>query len=223
MAPDIDGSSRRRRSRSTASNNDASPSASSSRSASPAPISHKRARLERSVTLTQSSTPAAPSVSRSSRVRESSRETVESEGSDTPTSRPAQNDSENDNREQDGTRSPTLQAGAELDVDSDHHVGNARETTVPEGQFQPGAIVRVKLVNFVTYTEVEFIPGPSLNMVIGPNGTGKSTLVSAIVLGLAGKTKVSYGCCWITRSRLADIVTGSWTGKRHIRICQKQH
>ena len=49
---------------------------------------------------------------------------------------------------------------------------------------QPGSIVRVKLVNFVTYTKVEFFPGPSLNMVIGPNGTGKSTLVCAICLGL---------------------------------------
>ena len=49
---------------------------------------------------------------------------------------------------------------------------------------QPGAIIRVKLENFVTYTAAEFYPGPSLNMVIGPNGTGKSTLVCAICLGL---------------------------------------
>ncbi|KAK5272668.1 Structural maintenance of chromosomes protein 5 [Exophiala xenobiotica] len=48
----------------------------------------------------------------------------------------------------------------------------------------PGAIVRVKLTNFVTYTSAEFFPGPNLNMVIGPNGTGKSTLVCAICLGL---------------------------------------
>ncbi len=49
---------------------------------------------------------------------------------------------------------------------------------------QPGSIVRVKLHNFVTYTSAEFFPGPSLNMIIGPNGTGKSTLVCAICLGL---------------------------------------
>ena len=47
-----------------------------------------------------------------------------------------------------------------------------------------GAIVRVKLTDFVTYTSAEFFPGPRLNMVIGPNGTGKSTLVCAICLGL---------------------------------------
>jgi len=51
-------------------------------------------------------------------------------------------------------------------------------------KYQPGAIVRVKLTNFVTYTSAEFFPGPNLNMVIGPNGTGKSTLVCAICLGL---------------------------------------
>ena len=55
---------------------------------------------------------------------------------------------------------------------------------------QPGSIIRVKLENFVTYTAVEFSPGPSLNMVIGPNGTGKSTLVCAICLGLGWGAQV---------------------------------
>lgn len=55
---------------------------------------------------------------------------------------------------------------------------------------QPGSIVRVTLANFVTYTAVDFHPGPSLNMVIGPNGTGKSTLVCAICLGLGWDPKV---------------------------------
>ncbi|KAF2447229.1 structural maintenance of chromosomes protein 5 [Karstenula rhodostoma CBS 690.94] len=54
----------------------------------------------------------------------------------------------------------------------------------PEDVHQPGSLVRVKLTNFVTYTSAEFHLGPSLNMIIGPNGTGKSTLVCAICLGL---------------------------------------
>ena len=57
---------------------------------------------------------------------------------------------------------------------------------------QPGAILRVKLTNFVTYSSAEFKPGPSLNMVIGPNGTGKSTLVCAICLGLGWGTQASF-------------------------------
>lgn len=33
-------------------------------------------------------------------------------------------------------------------------------------------------------------PGPNLNMLIGPNGTGKSTIVAAIILGLGGNPKI---------------------------------
>lgn len=63
-----------------------------------------------------------------------------------------------------------------------HNYSNVSVST--EDVFQPGSIVRVKLKNFVTYTAAEFHLGPSLNMIIGPNGTGKSTLVCAICLGL---------------------------------------
>ncbi|KAI1427416.1 P-loop containing nucleoside triphosphate hydrolase protein [Xylaria sp. FL1777] len=56
--------------------------------------------------------------------------------------------------------------------------------TTGESEFHPGAIVRVRVDNFVTYKHAEFLPGPNLNMVIGPNGTGKSSLVCAICLGL---------------------------------------
>ncbi|KAK8048673.1 structural maintenance of chromosomes 5 smc5 [Apiospora phragmitis] len=51
-------------------------------------------------------------------------------------------------------------------------------------EYHPGAIVRVMVEDFVTYEHAEFFPGPNLNMVIGPNGTGKSSLVCAICLGL---------------------------------------
>lgn len=56
--------------------------------------------------------------------------------------------------------------------------------------FPIGAIVRIRLWNFVTYEFVDCKPGPYLNMVIGPNGTGKSTIVCAIALGLGGKPEL---------------------------------
>ena len=48
---------------------------------------------------------------------------------------------------------------------------------------------------FRTYDSVEFTTGANLNVVIGPNGTGKSTIVCAICLGLAGKT------AWLGRAQ----------------------
>lgn len=71
----------------------------------------------------------------------------------------------------------------EQDEDDDDDQGERSHVPDP-GEFHPGAIVRVLVDNFVTYKHAEFLPGPNLNMVIGPNGTGKSSLVCAICLGL---------------------------------------
>lgn len=43
------------------------------------------------------------------------------------------------------------------------------------------------MVSFRTYDNCEVYPGPHLNMIVGANGTGKSSIVCAICLGLAGK------------------------------------
>lgn len=43
---------------------------------------------------------------------------------------------------------------------------------------------------FSTYDSLEFRPGSNLNVIIGPNGTGKSTIVCAICLGMTGKPSV---------------------------------
>ncbi|PRP87013.1 structural maintenance of chromosome protein [Planoprotostelium fungivorum] len=57
-------------------------------------------------------------------------------------------------------------------------------------EYIPGSVVRIKLGKFVTYDDCEFFPGPRLNVVIGPNGTGKSTIVCALALGLGGGTSI---------------------------------
>lgn len=54
-----------------------------------------------------------------------------------------------------------------------------------------GSIVRVKITGFMTYDHVEFRPGPHLNMILGPNGTGKSSIAAAIAIGLGFHPKVS--------------------------------
>lgn len=45
----------------------------------------------------------------------------------------------------------------------------------------------MRMRNFVTYTDTTFRMKPGLNLIMGPNGTGKSTLVCALALGLGGK------------------------------------
>ncbi|GAB0099573.1 Structural maintenance of chromosomes protein 5 [Sergentomyia squamirostris] len=49
-----------------------------------------------------------------------------------------------------------------------------------------GKIHSVTVNNFITYDSVKLFAGPFLNVLIGPNGTGKSTIVAAIVIGMGG-------------------------------------
>ncbi|XP_065559955.1 structural maintenance of chromosomes protein 5-like [Artemia franciscana] len=55
-------------------------------------------------------------------------------------------------------------------------------------RFHNGAIKRIYIKDFMTYREIELFPGPNLNVVVGPNGTGKSSLLCAICIGLGGDT-----------------------------------
>lgn len=94
-----------------------------------------------------------------------------------------------------GDRFPRRGGSESSDEDNEQPSANlvrSRISTIGETSdvFHPGAIVRVKLKNFVTYHEAEFFLGPNLNMIIGPNGTGKSSLVCAICLGLGYPSSV---------------------------------
>ncbi|KAI3396324.1 hypothetical protein diail_12290 [Diaporthe ilicicola] len=75
-------------------------------------------------------------------------------------------------------------AGGDHDAPLQRVNGHAMSNGTSAPKFATGSIVRVKVENFVIYEKAEFLPGPNLNMVIGPNGTGKSSLVCAICLGL---------------------------------------
>lgn len=106
------------------------------------------------------------------------------------------------------------------DDDNSEEDSSASEAGGEKSEFTPGAIVRVKLTNFVTYEKAEFFPGPNLNMVIGPNGTGKSSLVCAICLGLGwGPSHLgragSFGefVKHNTNDAYIEIELQGWTGK----------
>ncbi|XP_023031430.1 structural maintenance of chromosomes protein 5 [Drosophila willistoni] len=56
-----------------------------------------------------------------------------------------------------------------------------------------GMIGRIKTVyckDFVSYNEIAYCPKKYLNVLTGPNGTGKSTIVSAIILGFGGEPQL---------------------------------
>uniref|UniRef100_A0A2R8ZFB1 Structural maintenance of chromosomes protein 5 n=1 Tax=Pan paniscus TaxID=9597 RepID=A0A2R8ZFB1_PANPA len=78
--------------------------------------------------------------------------------------------------------------------DPSSEVPSKRKNSAPQlpllqssGPFVEGSIVRISMENFLTYDICEVSPGPHLNMIVGANGTGKSSIVCAICLGLAGK------------------------------------
>ncbi|XP_023364052.1 structural maintenance of chromosomes protein 5 isoform X2 [Otolemur garnettii] len=93
------------------------------------------------------------------------------------------------------TSTPTPGASKRaLPRDSSSEVPSKRKNSAPQlaplpssGPFVEGSIVRISMENFLTYDVCEVSPGPHLNMIIGANGTGKSSIVCAICLGLAGK------------------------------------
>ncbi|TRM70021.1 P-loop containing nucleoside triphosphate hydrolase protein [Schizophyllum amplum] len=105
-------------------------------------------------------------------------------------------DAEGDDDEEDG--SPKGRKRARVNTDGESRPtgddGEEEQQGVPllkvktqprdDDGYIPGSIVRIQLHNFVTYDDVEFRPGPYLNMILGPNGTGKSSIACAICLGL---------------------------------------
>jgi len=89
-----------------------------------------------------------------------------------------------------------------LDLDEDETIdatpvdanGNAQRARTGSrhhpSEYKPGAVMKVRLHNFMTYSDVEMEPGPRLNVILGPNGTGKSSFVCALAMGLAAPTKI---------------------------------
>ncbi|KNE55441.1 hypothetical protein AMAG_01332 [Allomyces macrogynus ATCC 38327] len=69
-------------------------------------------------------------------------------------------------------------------------VAPLERSTDPDG-FVRGSIRRVRVLNFMIYDRAQFNMHPGLNMIIGPNGTGKSTVVCALALGLGYPPKVT--------------------------------
>ncbi|KAG8466510.1 hypothetical protein KFE25_007889 [Diacronema lutheri] len=67
-----------------------------------------------------------------------------------------------------------------------------RRSVFDASEFAAGAIRRITLHNFMSYSDAELLdPGPRLNCIVGPNGTGKSSIVNALAIGLGGTLKLT--------------------------------
>ncbi|CAD7695563.1 unnamed protein product [Ostreobium quekettii] len=75
-------------------------------------------------------------------------------------------------------------------MDENGDPGRTRKRPRREDGFRKGSLKRIRVGNFMTYKKVELVARPHLNIILGPNGTGKSSLVCALCLGLAGKPKL---------------------------------
>lgn len=53
-----------------------------------------------------------------------------------------------------------------------------------DSKFNCGAICSVQLINFMTHERLSLTPGHRVNLITGKNGSGKSAILQAIVLGL---------------------------------------
>ncbi|KAK9498745.1 hypothetical protein O3M35_003312 [Rhynocoris fuscipes] len=59
------------------------------------------------------------------------------------------------------------------------------------GEIQPvpGKVKRIRMYNFMCHSQLEFNFGDRINFISGKNGSGKSAILTALVIGLGGKTK----------------------------------
>ncbi|KAJ1309249.1 hypothetical protein OPQ81_004914 [Rhizoctonia solani] len=91
------------------------------------------------------------------------------------------------------TRLSAEGAAADVEPKTEPGIQSKPRVTLPRDPsdgFIPGAIVGIRLHNFLTYDDVDFRCGPYLNMLIGANGTGKSSIAGAIAIGLGGTPNV---------------------------------
>ncbi|KAK6188575.1 hypothetical protein SNE40_004723 [Patella caerulea] len=82
------------------------------------------------------------------------------------------------------------------------------QTELKEGEV--GIIEKVSVKNFMCHSRLDVSLGPHVNFVVGRNGSGKSAVVTAVVVGLGGKASVT--------SRGSSVKSFIKTGKRKAEI-----
>lgn len=76
------------------------------------------------------------------------------------------------------------------DESMDESMDESEDNSNFERNLIVGKIYMIHLKNFLTHSEAKVFPHELLNIVIGPNGTGKSSLVAGVIIGMGGSTKI---------------------------------
>lgn len=72
------------------------------------------------------------------------------------------------------------------DLTAEYRSGKGDVGLLKKKGYRNGSVLRVRMHNFLTFDDCEVFPGPRLNVILGPNGTGKSTVTHAICLACCG-------------------------------------
>ena len=80
------------------------------------------------------------------------------------------------------------------DVSVEYEDGRPDIELLRKKGFRNGSVLRVRMHNFLTFDDCEVFPGPRLNVILGPNGTGKSTVTHAICLACCGSPQTVGKC-----------------------------
>ncbi|KAG0052724.1 Structural maintenance of chromosomes protein 5 [Gryganskiella cystojenkinii] len=96
-----------------------------------------------------------------------------------------------DDEDEEDNQIQDISSSQELTIPRNKGLSSAiNHSSSVKSEYQHGSILKVSMKSFVTYESCSFTPGPNLNMIIGPNGTGKSTIVCALALGLGWNTNL---------------------------------
>ncbi|GMS84329.1 hypothetical protein PENTCL1PPCAC_6504, partial [Pristionchus entomophagus] len=95
-------------------------------------------------------------------------------------------------RIKDERRAARERAERPADRSDSHTAADSEARCTAYGDFDSypdGSIIKIVYCNFLTYDYSICVPGPRLNVIIGTNGSGKSTIICGICLALGGSPK----------------------------------
>ncbi|KIS72332.1 DNA repair protein SMC6 [Mycosarcoma maydis] len=99
-------------------------------------------------------------------------------------------DAGEEEQDDDGNDDEQQEEDEQKDVDTDEEMAEEehRQAEASHGTAQSGIVEKIELRNFMCHANFSIQFGPKLNFVMGRNGSGKSTILTALMIALGGKT-----------------------------------